>query len=360
MISRQRSLPRWLLAGLVVVVGAALALRLPAELAVRLETVVAPKPDFGPQAMVVAPDERIFTLFAALNAAGYARQYEGVPMLPVRQDVSAALAEKDLPSLERLGKVFERMEAYHLVNWALQRGAGPGSGRAEPGWWITTRAADFYGLDVALGAFYVEADIPALWQSAAPAYDAQIAGWQPLAEAASHRLLTYLRMSEYPFRQLVIIPNLLDSHYSGYGPQIGEIAYVVAGPTETELSLSGLIEHEALHSTIGPMLDRQIDLIPRARSERLFAVLKEQMPAGYGTWASALEESLIRAIVLRMLSDEQLRARQIERLEAEGFLLVPTLVRGLAGYEQSGQSFEEYLPLLLEEATQLDLPGSAD
>jgi len=87
---------------LVVLISLVFVLRLPAEAAGRLEPVSASKPDFGPQFVIVVPDERIFTLFAALNAAGFDHEYEGMEMSPIRQQVRAALSEKDLPSLAQL------------------------------------------------------------------------------------------------------------------------------------------------------------------------------------------------------------------------------------------------------------------
>ena len=84
---------------------------------------------------------------------------------------------------------------------------------------------------------------------------------------------------------------MLDSYYDGYGPQIGDTAYVVAGPTETERSLTGLIEHGALHSIIGPILDQNISVVSQAQANLLYADLKKSMPFNYGSWKGALEES---------------------------------------------------------------------
>lgn len=341
--------------GLLSLLGLGLLLGLPQELAGHLEPVTAPQPEFGSQPVIVTADERIFTLFAALNAAGFDREYEGIPMTPVRQQVRASLAGKNLPSLVRLKPIFERLADYHLVVWVLQRGSPPEFGRAETGWWVSTRAADFDGLAQALGDFHREADIPTLWRLVEKDYRAEVSRWQPLAESSVQKVMQYLHLNEPPYRQLAVIPNLLDSYYSGNGPQIGDTAYVVAGPTETERSLQGLIEHEALHSLTGPMLDRQIGTIPSDQARRLFAVLKKSMPSGYGTWASSLEENINRAINLRLLPDEQLRTRQLDLLESEGFLLIKPLDRALAAYEQSGQPFDVYLPTLLETLNDLEL-----
>ena len=346
MKSARKSQKIWLLI-LAVIVALVFFFRLPAEAAGRLEPVTAEQPDYGSQFVVVAADERIFTLFAALNAAGFDREYDGVAMSPIRQQVRAALSGKDLPSLTRLKPFFDRIPDFHLVVWALQRGNPPSFERAEAGWWISTMAAGFEGLDEALEAFYQDAEISKLWKEVEPAYQAEIHQYQPLAEQSLADIQAYLRTSEFPFRQVVIIPNPLDAHYSGTGPQVGEIAYVVAGPSETELSLKGLIEHEVLHSVIGPMLDQHKDQISAQTSRRLYNVLKETMPSSYGSWSSVLEETLNRAINLRMLDDPGLRAQQLERLESNGFLLIKPLDHALAIYEQSSEPFDQYLPILL-------------
>lgn len=342
-----------------VFLGLIFLFRIPAEVAARLEPVSASLPDLGSRPVVVTTDERVFTLYVALNAAGFDREYEGIAMSPIRQQVRAALSEKDLPSLERLKPIFDRVADYHLVVWVLQRGNPPEFGRAEAGWWVSTRPADFNGLDDALGAFYREADIPTLWQAVEPAYQAEINNghWQPLAEESLGTIQAYLKTTELPFHQAVIIPNPLDSYYSGNGPQVGEIAYVVAGPTETELNLKGLIEHELLHSLIGPMLDHTTDQIPQRTSRRLYAALKESMPSGYGSWKSTLEESLNRAINLRLLDDADLRSRQLDQLESAGFLLIKPLDKALTGYEQSSEPFEQYLPTLLTTLDDVELSG---
>ncbi len=339
--------PRIWLTVVMALLGLSVALRLPTEVAERLEPITGSRPDYGPQAVVVAPDQRIFTLFAALNAAGYDDEAAGLALHPIRQRVRAALAERDLPSLARLRPIFDHVADYHLVAWVLQRGDPPDFKRAEVGWWVSTRASDFDGLDEALGDFYREAGIATLWRDVEPAYRIDIDRWQPSAEAVLEDIRAYLRIDAVPFRQAVVLPNLLDAHYRGTGPQIGAIAYVVAGPTETELSLQGLIGHELLHSIVDPMLDQRMSQIPVQTSRRLYAVLVETMPPGYGSWESALEETLNRAINTRMLEDEGLRVRQLDQLEEEGFLLIRPLDQALAAYERSGQSFEEYLSALL-------------
>ncbi len=329
--------------------------QLPAEIFGRLEKVTSSRPDYGSDPIVVLADERVFTLFAALNAAGFDREYPGMSMSPIRQQLREVLTGESLPSTEKLKPFFDRIPDYHLIVWILQRGNPPVFERAEPGWWVTNRASRFNGLEDALSEFYFEADIDKLWQLFGPAYQAEIEHISPLAKQSLEDIQTYIRIDKLPYKQIVIIPNPLDAYYSGTGPQINEIAYVVAGPTETDLSLKGLIEHEALHSVIGPMLEQNKKNISSTVAKDFYDVLKDNMPSGYGNWESMLEESIIRAINLRMINDDKMRKTQLDHLEANGFLLIKPIDQELALFELSGKTFENYLPTLLKNLEKVKL-----
>ncbi len=332
---------------IVILICLIILFKVPSEFMVRLEPVTTTHPEYGTNPSVIIADERLFTMFAALNAAGLDREYPGLSMSPVRLEVRKTLAEKELPSLKKLGPIFDRVPDYQLVVWILQRGSPPEFERAEPGWWVTNRAANFIGLKEALSEFYEEAEIHDLWKKVRPAYQSEIEHLTPLVNQSFVDVLKYGNFNNLEFKQVVIIPNPLDSYYSGTGPQVGNIAYVVAGPTESDLNLKGLVEHELLHSIIGPMIDQKINIIPKSTSKRLYAKLKKTMPPSYGTWKSMLEETLNRAINLRMLDDNNLRAQQLDRLETEGYLLIKPFDHALENYEQSGQTFEQYLPNIL-------------
>lgn len=329
--------------------------KLPAEILGRVEKVTSSPIDYGSNQIVVFADERVFTLFAALNAAGFDREYPGMLMSPVRQQVREALSGKTLPSLEKLKLFFDRIPDYQLVVWILQRGNPPAFNRAEPGWWVNNRASRFYGLADSLSDFYTEANIHDLWQTLDDNFQSEINHLTPISNQSIADIQNYLKNDYLPFKQIVIIPNPLDAYYSGTGPQINETAFVIAGPTETDLSLAGLIEHETLHSVIGPMLDKNNKIISSMVSKELYEVLKDSMPSGYGSWESILEESIIRAINLRMISDEKMRMSQLDFLESNGFLLIKTIDQELALYEQNGEAFEIYLPVLLKQIEKVKL-----
>ena len=173
-----------------------------AELVMRLEPVtVTSQPPAGDYVQLQA-DERIFTLFAALNAAGYDEENNERGMSPVRVQVRVALVDKPLPSLARLRPYLRICRTIHVsqcATYILQRGPAPSFARAVDGWAVTTPAFPFLGFDRALAAFYDEAGIAAsLWQEQGPAYDAEIARYRHLVTPAVDEVFAYFALASSP------------------------------------------------------------------------------------------------------------------------------------------------------------------
>ncbi len=297
-------------------------------------------------------DERLFTLMAALNAAGYDDENNPKGMHPVRQAVRARLAAMNLPSVARLRLQF-RVHQSLYVTWLLQRGNPPAFNRLATGWWVQTAPPLlFWGLDSALRDLYREADIADLWQEFKPQYDAECARYQALATPAVEQLLAYLRVDDPPTARVVVLPNLLDAYWRGYGPRIGDTSFVVMGPAE-EPNI-GLIQHEAMHPIVNPLVDASLSAIDPKQTERLYALLRPRVPDSYASWDGILQESVIRAVEVRLIAPDQ-RERQIKQEEEQGFLLVRPLAARMEGYEKSQLPFAEYLPTLLSSLNGLAL-----
>jgi len=333
----------------VAVLLAAVLIVAAAELIVRWEPVTASLPAPEGEYVQLQADERLFTLFAALNATGYDAENNEQGMSRVRQHVRAVLASRPLPSLRRLRPYMAMCRSIHhswCATWVLQRGPAPAFARAVEGWWLPKPAFLFVGFDRALAAFYREADIASLWQEHLPAYEAEIERYREAATPAVEQVLAYLKTPEPPTQGVIVLPNLLDAYWRGYGELVDGLSYVVMGPA-VQLNV-GLIQHEAMHPIINLMVDAHLDAIGLEQSDRLFASLKPAMAgSAYGTWESILHESVIRAIEVR-LRDPAQRERILRQEEADGFALVRPLVARLEEYEASGQPMAEYMPVLLD------------
>lgn len=321
-----------------------------AELAVRLEPVTAAMPIPEGNYVQLQADERIFTLFAALNAGGYDEENNERGMSDVRLRVRAALAQpgEETPPLPAALRPYLAMCRFIHVSqcatWVLQRGPAPRFARAADSWALNAPAFLFFGFDRALAAFYQEADIAGLWQAQRPAYDAEIARYRDLVTPAVAEVFAYLKITQPPAEGVAVLPNLLDAYWRGYGPRVGDLSYVVMGPA-VDPNI-GLIQHEAMHPILNPLVDAHLAAVEPGQADRLFAALKPYVAAGYRSWPNILHESVIRAVEVQ-LADPKDRERLISQEEAVGFLLVRPLTGRLAEYETSGQTMAEFMPRLL-------------
>jgi hypothetical protein len=186
-----------------------------------------------------------------------------------------------------------------------------------------------------------------MWQQVAPDYDRAVDHYQEISEPAASQLLDYLGVKDPPVDQIIVIPNLLDSYWRGYAVMIERTAYLVVGPVDTDLNYIGLMQHEMTHPVIGPMIEANLKVVTPDAKNRLYPAIKKAAPKGYEDWEGILEETLNKAIGLRLMHDPDLAERGLRREEANGFLLVRVFFKALSGYEASEQTMEEYMPTLL-------------
>lgn len=339
-------------AGLGGLLAAGALILLAAEAAVRFQPVQAPAP--APDDFVsVLVDERLFTVFAALNALGYDAHGFDLPYHPARQAARDYLAGRRLPSLERLRWQLSTAAPYPAVVWALHFGGPPKFPRQAAGWHNPSLPALlFFGLDAALRDFYREADLGALWLRVQPLYEAEAAAYRREAPAAVQAALDYARLAEPGAGRVVVIPNLLDAYYSGYGPDLAGTAYVVVGPTENGPDAS-LVRHEANHSFIGPLVQANLSAVEPARAERLQTALRGGVQGAYGTWESFLEECVVRAVDARLAPPEW-RENGLRQADEAGLRLTRPLAEKLVEYEASGGSLADFMPALLASLNRLE------
>lgn len=337
--------------GLIIIILAVAVLVALAEISVRTQPAQStPEPN---EFVTVLADERIFTLFALLNAAGYDAENFNQPFHPVRAAVREYVAARPLPNLNRWRTQLSFMHSYTFVEWVLHYGQPPEFPRLVSGWHSSAPAFLFWGLEGELRQFYHAAEIDALWQNLQPEYEAEAERYRAATHPAIEQMLAYTRLENSPIGHIVVIPNLLDAHWRGYGPHISNTAYVVIGPTGDAPDV-GLIQHEALHSLLGPLIEANWQVIEPNQAERLFNRLRAEVDAkSYGTWPAILEESVINAVGVRLTAPEG-RALAQQNDEARGFWLTGPLAEKLLEYEQSSATLADFMPELLQALNQLD------
>jgi hypothetical protein len=165
-----------------------------------------------------------------------------------------------------------------------------------------------------------------------------------------------------PVKPFALVPALLNGD-ANYGPRIrtsdgGEEFYAVVGvyltdrtglPAFDDRELPNIV-HEFSHSFINPMVVQHLDEFGGAGPQIFAADSQEMKDQAYYTWPTVIDESLVRATVVRYrLSHEGREAADAEITDqkARGFLWIRELADLLGQYE-SGRSqypdFEAFLP----------------
>ena len=160
-------------------------------------------------------------------------------------------------------------------------------------------------------------------------------------------------------------------HPGGYGPSImrenGIAAYSVQGPldiTDYDLPVFGDTEsftmlalHEFGHPFV-PVYEAYFEDMPDIRkaledSVYLMEPIREKMAANaYRSWNTVCEELIVRAVVIRMLSDNQgMDAAELKRREYDmGFIYIETVYDILQKYiDNRGiyPVFDDFIPVLI-------------
>lgn len=288
----------------------------------------------------VRPDERIFTLFAAFNASGYD---EGVKESgPMREGIRQKLADLPVRIIEPFRKFRAQrpqpLSAY--VAYALSLTGPPQFVEQRP-------AGGFQGLSRILSDFYTGARIAEIWQ---PASDAQtrVAGlYASSAPAIIGGLLDYARASDIPAKNIVVIPNILDSPGENYLAVQQETAFFVIGT-------AGAVERPALTMLSARLLLQEVDL-KRAdmaaeiqRTEPLFELVKDTVKgSGYDRWEQVVRESLVAAVTARLAAVPEQRDQFLRDSYARGLILVDHFAAELQKYERSTVSLVQFVSQML-------------
>ncbi len=303
-------------------------------------------------------DERIFTLFCALNATGYDKKGRLPFYHPTRRRVRAELRQADAAIVKEMRSWFKEHRAHpcYYASYVLSLSDLPEL-RETPRTQSLLRVKEFeplervmVGFAECLSKFYQAADVPLLWHKYRPAYLAEIEAWRPWMAAAIAQVDAYLRLGTSRDRRVVFIPNLLMPYLSGYGPWIGDTVYVVSGPTTTLLrpiAATFLVQHEYTHSTINPLVALNQALVDRLAP--LFAIVESELKRrGHGCCEAMVIESLLLAVGIRLsVGSKWLRRQALSHQLGEGYILVGHFMRGLERFEQGTQTIAEFVPQML-------------
>lgn len=317
--------------------------------------------------VAVAPDYRVFALFALLNRYGY--DLEGNPeMHPVRLRVRAAFAavppvaaELELVNMARpfWPRVY-LMEAFALFQDRWPAG-GPGTGDLRFGTGEPTRYKDWLAavsaelpepvepafvaglpaLGDVLAGFEARTPLGELWREYLPDHLQRSAEMVCAVVRGLHASMSALGLSGWPFRRIKVITNLLQSEWLADQFVLGDQLTAVVASADPSLAPSVL--HEALHIVFRPPLASDVvRAVLRKWEERAEPIRRKMEPQGY--WGvdpatglyRAVQEAMVRAATIvighRDKTPED-RALRIKTQAERGFELVPPLAAYFAARE---------------------------
>lgn len=296
--------------------------------------------------------ESMFTMMAALDAAGFGADLDSPSNHPLRLQVRQHLASRPLASVARLKQFFEShrqdspaADLSQYISYALVLGPPPDFRLRLIDYDVPPDVERLEGLNDLLAEFYREAGIAELWANAQPAFDQAIERYHEPTSTAVLELNGYLRNptsgdSRRRFGIVICLlgpPNQIqtrsyDSEYfvvltSSPEPQIQDIRYAY------------------LHYLLDPLAIRYQENLGAKSALGDYALGAPYLADHYKYDFRLLAvTSLIDAIEARLARAPE----KVDEAYRRGFILAPHFAEQLAVYERQEQSMRFYFPTLVD------------
>ena len=310
--------------------------------------------------MDLTVDVRIFTVMAALNAAGFDYETPGKEMSEVRQRIRQELQQTDPTLLEELQTFYNRHRGENdgidnqvaYVSLALLLSNPPAFKLTVKQEEIPPDARRLLGFEQLVQEFYQKASIESLWQRYQSSYSEELEAYRPVLSRMIEQTLQYFRIPPRFVldRRIVLIPDLLNAKNIVNARSLERVYYIVVGPTDNAAENYRQLQHGYLHFLIDPLVEKfglqllkHSDLIDLAhRQPRL-------NPQHQNKYFLLVAESLIESI-LWMIHLPEDPDRELVDLFRQGFIFVPYFQRGLKQYEETELiSFPSYVEDLFKD-----------
>jgi tetratricopeptide (TPR) repeat protein len=297
-------------------------------------------------------NETLFTVLAAINAAGYDAEIANPANSPLRQAVRDYLKKLDLPIVDQLRRFVRDhhqtdagADLSQYISYSLVVDGPPDF---KPRYNSSTVPPDvdaLYGITPLIAQFYKDAQIGQLWRRVQPAYDQYIAQLQKPVVAAVLQVNSYLRQDTagYLGRRFQIYVDLLGAPNQVQTRSYVDDYFVVVTPAEE--TPVDQIRHAYLHYLL--------DLLPLKYTQ---TVSSKHALGDYALGSSILEqqykddfmllttECVIKAIESRL--DQ--KPAEVEQALHEGFVMTPAIAELLPEFEKQEQSMRIYYPAMID------------
>jgi tetratricopeptide (TPR) repeat protein len=293
----------------------------------------------------------LFTVMAALNAAGYNADLDSPNNHPLREQIRQALAKQNIPSLAAIKnfvaqhrKQNDTDELAQYISYGLIAGPPPTFVSKIRDLDLPPDAKELRDLAPLLAAFYKEAHIAELWQQAQPEINQYLERYHQGVSEAVLAVNAYLRQQTSGFRgrnfqiyvELLAPPNQIQTR------SYGNSYFIVITPSPEPRIFD--VRHSYLHYLLDPMSTRYQEILLRKKPLADHVLRATALdPAFKQDFLLLATESLIKAIEARL--DRQPANVQIAL--RQGLILAPYFSEHLPLYEKQEQAMLFYYPTLV-------------
>ncbi|MGH9674582.1 MAG: tetratricopeptide repeat protein [Bryobacteraceae bacterium] len=296
----------------------------------------------------------LFTVLAAINAAGYDADIDSASNHPLRAAIRQEIARRKPPSLEEVREFF-RQHRQQDGTWELRQYISFGVMVDAPAFefrisenQLPPDVAALRAMGPILSKFYTEAGIEDLWKRSQPAFDEAIARYHEPVSAALLEVNGYLRnptSGGWLGRRFQIYVDLLGApnqiHIRSF---LDEYFIVVTPSAEPHVPE---VRTAYLHYLLDPLATKYLLEIDKKRGLGDYAQGSGALPDQFKQdFLLLTTRSLIRAVEARIAHFSR-RAQMIGQALKEGFVLTPHFAEQLAVYEKQEQAMRLYFPELI-------------
>jgi tetratricopeptide (TPR) repeat protein len=288
----------------------------------------------------------LFTVMAAINAAGYDADLASPNNHPLRLAIREELAKRNIPSLPALKEFFEKhkyvnqtAELGQYISFALSCTGPPNFAFKQRDVDIPPDVSGMTALSPLLAAFYKEAGIEDLWKRSQKAVDQYVARYHTPVSDAVLQVNLYLRQQTSGvsgrhfqiFIELQGAPNQIQTR--SYGNE-----YTIVVTPSTELRTFD-IRHGYLHYSLDPLATRNREVLERKKGIADHAMRAPALDDSFKQdFLLLATESLIKAVEARL----DHRPEGVQQALRQGYILTPFFAEQLPAYEKQEQSMLLY------------------
>jgi len=308
--------------------------------------------------VLLEPNEQLFCMLAAINAAGYDAGLGASGTGSTRQIVREYLQAQNTPILSDLKKFYDQhrvkddpgRELGQYISLALMVGSPPNFGLTVPEPELPPDARDVVGILPLLRSYYAQAKMLIIWSQVQKQYDAAVARYTEAVRQDFVLAEAYMRLptGSYLGRTYAIYIDLMGEPEQVHARIYGLNYYLVVTPSEN-LKLEE-IRFQYLHFLLDPLAAKYGAEIDQKSVLRTYAMQAPVLGLDFKDDFSLLvTECLIRALELRMdkipAADAQ---KRLDEMTSQGLILVHYFYDSLLVFEHQDATMTTYYkPMIL-------------